>query len=156
MTHRHVLTTFAAVLISLGTSLISSAPVAVVWDPQTTDVLVSHFRNATMTFTGFVANRLDAIEGGGVPALPNRLSASYHTHITIITMTVNLDLRIDGVWTTVFTDSTISGQIVLIVNTFTPVSFSAATRDSRPAPALPEVGEQARIIVRSDALGVYL
>jgi hypothetical protein len=47
-----------------------------------------------MLFTGFQAQSLDSISGPGL----------YHSHVGSVT--VNLELRLDNVWTNVFSDTT--------------------------------------------------
>lgn len=73
----------------------------VTWQNETVTGVGINFSNqnlfdtAFITFTGFKSDSLTDVSGSGV----------YHTHSSNQFRTFNLDVRLDGVWTNIFTDS---------------------------------------------------
>ena len=100
---------------------ISQANTTVNWDTTVTSNTGStrSFDTAILTFPGFTSDSLDSM-GGGSPS-------SFHSHSGLTN--IFLDLRLDSVWTQVFTTSTSTGNPLTPISTLPPILFPTATVD---------------------------
>lgn len=100
---RFIRRTIMGVVAAVGMTMAAqSNAMVVLWNPQSFDVIATDFNTATMTFGAFVADSLDSVTGGVGSG------AWWHTHNPIIPMTADLDLRLNGVWTNIFSSATTS------------------------------------------------
>ncbi len=110
-----VLTAIFVTIALTGTAQAVSYLIDIPWDPQTTNTgSTSDFDNATMTFAAFHAYGLD-ITGPDSPG--------FHDHAGGGPTTATIELRLDGVWTTVFSQTTSSTTVVPFA---LPTKFPAA------------------------------
>ncbi len=105
-----MLKTIKAFLVSafMATTLIAATQASATSVNWTTEGGLSDFDTDTITFTGFNTNQLTSVVG----------SAFFHSHSTSSVVNFNLEVLLDGVWTSIFTDSTnsvspVSGDNVL-------------------------------------------
>ncbi len=114
-----VLTAILVTIALTGTAQAVSHLIDIPWDPQTTDGSTSDFDNATMTFAAFHAYGLD-ITGPDSPG--------FHDHTGGGT-TATIELHLNGVWTTVFSQTTSSTTVVpFAVPTIFPVGYVSGIR----------------------------
>ncbi len=112
-----VLTAILVTIALTGTAQAVSV-IDIPWDPQTTDGSTSDFDNATMTFAAFHAYALDITGPGG-----------FHDHAGGGPTTATIELRLDGVWTTVFSQTTSSTTVVpFALPTNFPVAYVTGIR----------------------------
>jgi len=84
-----------------------AAPITINWVPTATDVGPNDFNNASMSFvgSGFMANALVSINDDGTPEAQS--DALVHSH-NANPVNWNMDLLLNGVWTTVLAGATSS------------------------------------------------
>ena len=127
MKPRTILSLLALTFLISGVAPNVSA-IVVTWNPQTFEGLSeTDFNDATMTFTGFQANSLDSISGGGNGEGEPRPEAFYHIHAA--NTTLSLEVRVDSSWQTIYTETLSSGGDTFISDWFVPTSFTAGTVD---------------------------
>ncbi len=121
--------------VSLLTLVAASCPcqgaITVYWDASALSTVNGTgsiaFDEATLTFSGFTADKLTLIDGGA--ANPN--GATFRDQWTPGGTNVKMDIRLDGNWTTIFSTQTLGDNAPHLISAIsTPIAFASGTVDA--------------------------
>ncbi len=121
----------ACAAFAIATANCAQASTVVDWSGQ------DSFTTDRITFTGFTANQLSSIAGDGTYTSSSYFNYSTRSEVPVDT-TFSLELRLNGIWTTVSTWTLDSLNNVELSTLTTPINFATSTVSGIELTATPD------------------